>query len=112
MLDHHSADPLLRLRQWHGQRRCLQRQLQQQLWLLLMDGGGASRPLNFGLAGCFVSRLSFRAERSGVEKSVNILAGERISPLAFGSVEMTCVLGNSSINWNLKDCGGFGVFGL
>ena len=46
--------------------------------------------------------LSFRAERSGVEKSVIPKEKERISPLACGSVEMTCVLGNNSINRNLN----------
>ena len=39
----------------------------------------------------------------GVEKSVVSIEGERISPRAFGLVEMTCVVCNSSKNWNLTD---------
>ena len=51
--------------------------------------------VNSDLSLCFKfvkPTASFRAERSGVEKSVIPIAGERISPLAFGSVEMTCVI--------------------
>ena len=44
---------------------------------------------NSGLWSRCVFFMSFRAERSEVEKSVIFILRERISPLAFGSVEMT-----------------------
>ena len=47
--------------------------------------------------------LSFRAERSGVEKSVIPVWRERISPLACGSVEMTEEKRNTSINGDFAE---------
>jgi len=43
----------------------------------------------FQFIALFVQRMSFRVERSGIEKSVLFQWVLRISPLAFGSVEMT-----------------------
>jgi len=42
----------------------------------------------------FVQRMSFRVERSGIEKSVLLQWGLRISPLAFGIGECMIAPGN------------------
>ena len=77
---------------------CIVSFVPQALHILIVPGNVTSS--NSNLSSCFVLPLSFRAERSGVEKSAKSIAGERISPLACGSVEMTVVVCNSAINWN------------